>query len=53
VTPWAIQKPYDPYPTPAVEVATRLIALDGSGLFIKHHGDVKNEATAWAQYYLM
>lgn len=51
-TVWPIQEPFDAYPVPAGRVATPLLALNGAGV-IHDHGDVKNPATAWAQYYLM
>jgi hypothetical protein len=51
-TLWNIKRPFDAYPVAASQVGTRLIALDGTGV-IHGHGDVKNDATAWAQYYLM
>lgn len=53
VTWWTLERPYDAYPEPPARVPTRLIALDGTDKRINSHGDVKNDATAWAQFYLM
>ena len=49
---WDIKTPWDVYPTPVNEFETRSSQLNGTGV-IHGHGDVKNDATAWAQCYLM